>query len=324
MASQRTIDAVEGSDTDELLRIVDGHCQARAWDDLLEMRRLCADALTRGKQLWGVDEHIRYRLALEAPAPLAAAAVDEGPARFALGPLTEVAASRHTFAELAPHLAPGPSQAWIAHERVLRGETVNPDLVDLTVVELPLVVYSWEGSYCLAEYKGDRLQAQPPPLPELQTLTIADQAKGVDDPESTAALEALVAPWVEESNGRVSVACVEGDLSAAMRLLGVRSARAGAIGLSDALPLMGWAGASGGAHGRRKGSAAGRLAAWWALAALTGLSWPPVPEELQEAGQQLQWQAWSDLGEGPGWNLHLAVTSSQEGLTWAIAANDAV
>ncbi|HUO45716.1 MAG TPA: hypothetical protein VM470_02660 [Acidimicrobiia bacterium] len=324
MASQRTIDAVEGSDTDELLRIIDGHCKARAWEELLEMRRLCAEALTRGKQLWGVDEHIRYRLALEAPASLAAAAVDEGPARFALGPLTEVAASRHTFADLAPYLAPGPSQAWIAHERVLRGETIDPDLVDPTVVELPLVVHGWEGSYCLAEYKGDRLEVHPPPLPELGALAITDQAEGVDDPDGTAALEALVAPWVEESNGRVSVVCAEGDLSAAMRLLGVRSALASVIGLSQALPLMAWAGASGGAHGRRKGSAAGRLAAWWALTALTGLSWPPSPEELGEAGQSLQWQAWSDLGEGPGWNLRLAATSRLEGLTWAVAASDAV
>ena len=34
---------------------------------------------------------------------------------------------------------------------------------------------------------------------------------------------------------------------------------------------MAWTAASGGAHGRRRGMAAGRFSAWWTAAALTGL-----------------------------------------------------
>ena len=48
-----------------------------------------------------------------------------GAGRFALGPLSEVAASTHTWAELAPHAPPGPLAAVTAHERVVRGEDLR-------------------------------------------------------------------------------------------------------------------------------------------------------------------------------------------------------
>ncbi|MCZ6661814.1 MAG: hypothetical protein O6951_02650, partial [Actinobacteria bacterium] len=68
MISRRAIDAIEASDTDDLLRVIDGYCAALEWELLLELKTRCREALSRGKQLWGVEEHIRYRLALEAPA----------------------------------------------------------------------------------------------------------------------------------------------------------------------------------------------------------------------------------------------------------------
>jgi hypothetical protein len=324
VADQPTLEAIEATDTDQLLRIIERHCKSRSWDSLLELRQLCAHALVRGKQLWGVDEHIRYRLALEAPPRLAAGAVEEGPARFTLGPLTEVVACHHTFQALDPHLGLGPDRTWIAHERVIRGEVIDPDRVDSATVELPLNLSPWEGSYSLARYQADRVEADLPRLPTMDPVTPSGAGEPVEDPASVAALEALVAPWVEESNGRVVVASVAGDLGAALGVLGVRRAQAGPIDLATAMSLMAWAAASGGAHGRRRGGAAGRLAAWWALTQLTGLPWPPSPSHLGEAGRALAWFAWSDLGEGSGWNLHLAATSSGEGLTWAMAATDAV
>ena len=322
MADPRTLEAVESSDTDTLLRIIDGLCRAQAWDSLTEIRQLCADAQTRGKQLWGVDEHIRYRLALEAPAALAAAAVIEGPARFSLGPLTEVVASRHSFAELEPHLPPGPPRAWIAHERVLRGEVINAEL-DAAVVELPLLLADWEPDYPPVAYHPDRVEAEPPGLPPLQPLPPAGRGEAVDDPATIDALAALVAAWVEESNGRVATVCATGGLAAALRLLGVPEPAAARIDLATALALMAWAGASGGAHGRRRGGAAGRLAAWWVLHQVTGSSWPPSPPDLGRMGAELEWYAWSDRGGNPGWNLQLAVTSPGESLTWVVSANDA-
>jgi hypothetical protein len=96
---------------------------------------------------------------------------------------------------------------------------------------------------------------------------------------------------------------------------------------ADALCRLAWAGASGGAHGRRRGAAAGRFSTWWALAALTGLAapddeWPPPAAELGEAAASLRWAVWSPPGPRLGWSLHLAVEDPEDGLAWAIGATD--
>jgi hypothetical protein len=145
----------------------------------------------------------------------------------------------------------------------------------------------------------------------------------VEDPATLDGFAALVSAWAEESNGRVATVCAAGDLAAALRLLGVPRPTAARLDLATAVALMAWAGASGGAHGRRRGGAAGRLAAWWVLHLVTGATWPPSPTELGTLGGELDWFAWSDQGGNPGWNLQLAVTSPAESLTWAISANDA-
>jgi hypothetical protein len=71
--------------------------------------------------------------------------------------------------------------------------------------------------------------------------------------------------------------------------------------------------------------AAGRFAAWWSLAALTGLldDWPPPPDRLHAAAQDLRWYRW-DAGEpDTGWSLRLAVEDTQRGQAWAVSAVDA-
>jgi hypothetical protein len=60
---------IESSDTDGLIRRIDGICGSREWDDLVDLRDRCLEAVTRGKQLWGVAQFAEYRLALDAPAP---------------------------------------------------------------------------------------------------------------------------------------------------------------------------------------------------------------------------------------------------------------
>src|SRR5256885_15883628 len=65
-------DLVEAAEPNPLLRRVDALCDARAWDDLVELARRCREAYERGKQLWPIAEHIDYRLALEAPPAYAA------------------------------------------------------------------------------------------------------------------------------------------------------------------------------------------------------------------------------------------------------------
>jgi len=321
---KRTHDAIESSDTDELVRIIDGHVAARNWEALVTLRTLLAEALTRGRQLWGVDQHIRYRLALEGPPEQAARAVVEGPARFALGPLTEVAANRHSFKDLERFLPSGPERSLIAHERVLAGEQIDPAGVDLTVLELPLSLAGWEPAYPRPEYKADRVESHPPDLPAMESLTLPDYANPVDDAEATNALIALVAPWVEESNGRAHAVATEGDAPDAIRALGPTRVRHGRLTVAQAMAWMAWAAGSGGARGRRRGGAAGRFAAWWTASALAGLDWPPEPDELGSAAAELQWFAWSDLASPTGWNLNLAIEDPIEGLSWAISAVDAV
>lgn len=321
---KRTHDAIESSDTDELVRIIDGHVAARNWDALITLRTLLAEALTRGRQLWGVDQHIRYRLALEGPPEHAAHAVVEGPARFALGPLTEVAANRHSFKDLEKFLPSGPERSLIAHERVLAGEQIDPTVVDLTVLELPLGLVGWEPVYPRPEYKADRVESHPPDLPTMESLTLPQHSDPIDDPEATNALIALVAPWVEESNGRAHAVATEGDAAEAIRALGPTRVRHGRLSAAQAMAWMAWAAGSGGARGRRRGGAAGRFAAWWTASALAGLDWPPDPDELGRAAAELQWFAWSDLASPTGWNLNLAIEDPIEGLSWAISAVDAV
>jgi len=322
--AKRTHDAIEGSDTDELIRIIDGHVTARNWDALVSLRTLLTEALTRGRQLWGVDQHIRYRLALEGPPEEAARAVIEGPARFALGPLTEVVANRHTFQDLEPFLPPGPERSLVAHERVLAGERIDSSAVDLTVIELPLSLARWEPIYSRPEYKSDRVESHPPDLPPMDGLAVPDHADQIDDPEATNALLALVAPWVEESNGRAQAVATEGEAGDAIRALGATRVQHCRLSVPQAMAWMAWAAGSGGARGRRRGGAAGRFAAWWAASTLAGLDWPSEPDDLGGAAAELQWFAWSDLAAPTGWNLNLAIEDPIEGLSWAISAVDAV
>jgi hypothetical protein len=315
---QRAIEAIEASDTDELIRVIDGLCKGREWDQLVELRARCREAVTRGKQLWGVEEHIRYRLALEAPGPWAGPAVTEGPARFAPGPLAEVAASTKTWAELEPNLAPGPERATVAAERVVRGESgIGP------IPDLPDSLQEWEPSYPLAVYKSNRVEAPSPKLSSATPEPLPLEVRRIDDFESEAALSDLVKPWVEESNGKCDVAVVEGGLAEAVRALGV--SRAGVVDLSPdaALAWMGWAAASGGAHGRRRGAAAGRYGVWWAIAALTDLEWPPDPGRLGDQATSLRWVWFDDGSPSTGWQLRIAVAHEDLGLAWAISALDA-
>jgi hypothetical protein len=322
-ASQRRIhQAIEGSDNDELLRIVEGLCATYRWQELLELRLLLADAVTRGKQVWGVDGHIRYRLALEAPPELAAAAVLEGPARFALGPLTEVVANRHTFAELDPFLTPGPERTLVAHERVIGRERIEVEQIDPHVLDLPLYLMDWEPIYSRPEYKADRVESHPPDLPAMQAIDLPETVPEIEDLEATTALLALVSPWVEESNGRAQVTCVQGDALSAIRALGPARALFARIDAGLALGLVQWAAASGGAEGRRRGGAAGRFSTWYAIASLGDLEWPTSPESLGDVTEGLRWIAWSDLAPPTGWNLNLAVEDRTEGLAWAITAVD--
>jgi len=318
-------DLIDRGDLDELVRTADRLTDAADWDGLVELRDRSRAALERGRQLWPVASLAEYRLALCAPGPWAGAVIREGAGRFALGPLPEVAASTHAWEELAAHVPDGPLRAVTAHERVVRGEDLrDAGRVPEGIIDLPLAPQPWEPTYPLASYEPEKADfpIEPVTLPRSEALPAPGSP--IADLRAATSLRDLVTPWTSESNGRCEVTAVRGDGPAAVAALGPRRARIAPVDAADALARMAWAGASGGAHGRRRGMAAGRFAAWWALAALADLGddWPVTPDELGAAAAELRWWLW-DAGEPElGWALRVAVDDPAHGLAWAVAATD--
>lgn len=317
--------AVERGDVDELVRLVDALCTNREWDRLVELRDRCEQAVERGRQLWPVAAHAEFRLALEAPGRYAAAVLVEGAGRFAPGPLPEVAASTHQWADLAPHAPPGPAAVLAAHERVLRGEDLTGEILPgPAVLDLPRRLAAWEPEYLLAHYRPDGVDLPGPQPPALTPVEVPPPSRdGTHDPATQALVDAVRA-WTEGSEGRAEATTVHGDALAAITALGRDRVRMAELTPSVALCTLAWAGASGGAHGRRPGAAAGRFAAWWAVAALTGLldEWPVDAETLGDALAPLRWYAWDSGGTTTGWRLHLAIEDPTSGRSWAVAAVD--
>jgi hypothetical protein len=301
---------------------------AADWDGLVDLRDRCRRALERGKQLWPAASLAEYRIALDAPGPYAAAMLEPGAGRFALGPLSEVAASTHAWSDLAPHSSRTPQTSLAAHERVVRGEDLTgDDSVDTYVLELPLALQRWEPEYPLAEYKADGADfGDPPSARDWHEYEAVEGAPVVaEDPEAVRALVELATAWTTESNGRAEAVAVDGTAPDALAALGAARGRLAVVHPAHALAAMAWTAANGGAHGRRRGMAAGRFAAWWTVAALADLldDWPVPPDELGEAAECMRWYRW-DTGEPEtGWSLRLAVEDPGRGRAWALSAVDA-
>lgn len=321
---ERVTELIDAGDLNGLLRTVDGLSSRKAWEDMLDLADRCDDAIERGKQLWPIIAHIDYRIALEAPGDYAASVLESELSRFLLGPLTEVAASTHAWAELAPHVQTPQSLAYVAHERVLRGEVLTSDeRVPLDVLELPLQLMPWEPTYPLAKYRSNHVEvaeAWDPRAPLKEVAPRPDPA--VSDEEVVAALLELVTPWTTESNGAARAVVVAGDALGAASNLAFSSLRIGALELEEALQRMAWAAAAGGAHGRRRGAAFGRFAAWYTAAVLCGFEWPVEPAELYEAARDLEWYRWDEGSSEEGWVLRLAVADRGDGWAAAIGATD--
>jgi hypothetical protein len=317
-------EAVAAGDLDELIRLVDGLCSAREWDRVVELRDRCRHALeTRGLQLWPAAEYAEYRLALDATAEFAADVVTEEAGRFALGPLWEVAASRLPWSELGDHLEPGPSRAMAAHERVLRGEDLTgDDSIDPHVLEVPLRLLDWEPGYAVARYKPDAVESDAPGPFGLQTTELPAAVTSIEDDEAIEALVDVGAVWAHGSNGSVRAVAVEGTAEDAIAALGHETCHAAEVSGADAMALLAWATASGGAYGRRRGAPVGRFAVWWLVAALADLDWPPEPDEMERAVGSIRWLIWEPPGLTGGWAACVAIESPDLGLSWAVEALD--
>jgi Family of unknown function (DUF6183) len=317
-------DLIEAQDLNGLLRAVDGLCSARAWDDLVELADECEEALDRGKQLWPIATHIDYRLALEAPADYAADVLTTDPKRFTLGPLTEVAASTHTWEELAPHIDTPQIAAYVAQERVLRGENlVGDERAHADVLEMPLELFDWEPTYPLATYKPSVVEVPEPWTPKApQGRANREPAPEIQDNALSEGLLELVQPWTTESNGAARSVVVEGDEVGAASHLVLEKLFIGELQPVEAIQRLAWAAASGGAHGRRRGAAFGRFLAWYTVALVAELNWPVEPNDLAEAASELRWHLFDEGEEEEGWSLRLTVGDMEDGWTAAIAATD--
>ena len=319
------------------MRRVDRLAVCGDWDGVLALRDACLAAMEEtGRQLWGPARFAAYRTALDAPAPLAAAMLEPGVVRFGLGPLTEVIAQHHTFAELAPHLDAALLPV-VAQERVLRGEdlTGHP-LAQGEPDAPPLRLQAFEPSYALPEYRADERLDGTFALPDTGWRPLAlDVARDADRddaasphrarpvdvrPQLARALEDVVAPWVAQSGGTLRVATATTVDEAMRGVLDAATLRAPdglqhrPLGVAELLGLLAFAGASGGVHGRRRGGAAGRAAAWWVARCATGLDRTEVDawrsgvlvDELEFRLEDLVRFALRTPGEA-AWRLELAL-----------------
>jgi hypothetical protein len=325
MDRDHMLELVESSDLAGLIRFVDGLVEHRQWSELELLRDRCLEAVERGKQLWGVAQFVEYQLALEAPAAHAADVVREGAGRFALGPLWEVAASTHPWSELRPLVEQTRLRTLIGYERSLRGDHVAAEEIDQGVLEIPVELQPWEPAYAVASYRPDKADFPEPPLTDLEWTDLGEPPVLSDETDPCDALLELVTPWADQSNGRVETRAVEGTAVEAIRALGPHRVRLAEVALPEALAIMTWVGASGGAYGRRRGTPVGRSLAWWALAVAAGMDddWPADPGALGHEAGVLRWIRWDPGDQVGGWQFHLAVEDPEAGLAWAISAADA-
>jgi len=320
---------IHAVDLDGLVRLVDDRCSDRDWAGLLRVRDRCAAATREtGRQLWPAATLSEYRLALWAPPEWAVRVLDGEAGRFTIGPLSEVAAVHHSWAELAPHLAPVPVAMFVAHERGIRGEELDPATLDglPPVLDIPAMPRPWEPTYPRSTYTdGGAEHPEPETSGELVTVTVGGVPEVLDDEPTESAVRHLVEAWISGSTGRAEVACVEGSHLDALAALGVRSARLAEIPATEAIARLAWAGASGGAHGRRRGMASGRFSTWWLLGALGDLhdDWPPSDAAIEELLGALRWFRWDAHEPAGGWRLQLLVEDVDDGVAWAINASDA-
>ena len=329
MSGRRLDKALADGDLDGLLRLIDDSCADKDWEVLEQVALRSRPAHERGHQLWAAADHAEHRLALEAPAAQAAAAVLRDAVTFGIAALAEVAAATHTWDELDTHLgavAVGPLRSVVAHERVARGEDLTGVELFEDPIGLPLLLTPWEPTFAeptIGAYAIDDPVPAAGRLDETGPVAHAD-AGGPDTAPGRNALLELTCTWAEESNGHRSAVGVRGDAAQAIAALTGTTGRRRSLPASEALTVLAWAGASGGAHGRRRGMARGRFEAWWCAAALTGLDtgWPPPVDELGGAIGELDWWRFDDGTPPSGWHLQIAVEDPLDGLAWALSAGD--
>jgi len=332
--SQQLDDLVTRADLDGLVRLIDATCASRDWAHLLEIRAASRQAVQTGRQLWPAATLAEYRLALHSPAAIATQVLRLEASRFTLGPLTEVIAQHHTWDQLAEFLPHEPQSTYVAYECALRGNEIANANELFPALEIPVQSSSWEPQYQLAVYADNEAAFAAPTLPPTSEATTCDisavdavTASLIDNESVEQAAHQLAEAWTAQSNGHCTTAFASGEISNALGALGdlqTTNVNLRALSSQDALRWLAWAGASGGAYGRRRGAATGRFGAWWMLAALGDAlrSWPLTAEQAGNIAAQWSW-SWWDNEPSSGWQLQLVAHNATTNTSWAINASDA-
>lgn len=320
-------------DLDELVRYVDNTCAARDFEHLIDIRDRSRAAVNTGRQLWPIATLANYRLALYAPAHLAVRSLDDNARTFMPGPLSEILSVHHSWGELSEHLPQGPDRSLVAYERALRGDIIATDETD--ALDIPVAPCEWEPSYPIATYDDDGVHCDPPTLPDDDYAFTSQSQQAhdgneiddceIDDDDTVTAVRELFSSWTTESNGSVSVTVVDGSIRDALIVHGLSDAQTAPIATSTALAWLAWAGASGGAHGTRRGMATGRFGAWWLCATIADIvdDWPLTDAASQNVMTHLQWERYSHpTRDTNGWVVHLAVHDPSTGVSICIDAAD--
>ena len=156
-----------------------------------------------------------------------------------------------------------------------------------------------------------------------------DKPLKVDDHDLDSALRSLVEPWTSSSNGRAETLVVDGEPDRVLAALGVGNARLTPLSTDQALSWLAWCGASGGAHGRRRGGALGRFGVWWMLAAIGGFTdeWDELRrrgqlgDECADVAMSTSWFRFDD-GTGSSYDLSMVTHDPDENISIALVARD--
>ncbi|MDZ7732330.1 MAG: hypothetical protein U5R31_03770 [Acidimicrobiia bacterium] len=318
-----TAELVELGDLDELIRQVDRLCDRRAWDELLELRDRSRQAFERGHQLWPAASLAEYRLALDAPADVAAGMLVGDTGRFTLGPLPEVVAQHHRWHDLAPHAPPGAPATVAAFERVVHGEAVDDGTVDTHMFDLPLALQEWEPDYPLAAYRPDRAEF---PAPDADARAGGHPRAG-SGPDRRRGRVGPAGPACAcgPPNPTATRAPSPSRVVRPTRSRCWKSASRASSNSPPVTPSLCWRGS-----GRAAGPGGG-VGAWPRDASRRG-GWPrpsPVwPRRGHHPPTSSARRAGSCAGTGgtraaqTGWTCRLAVEDPLDGLAWALDATD--
>ena len=313
---------VHRADLDALVRHVDETCASREWDHLVVIRDRARAAVDTGRQLWPIATLANYRMALWAPAEVAVRALEDTARTFMPGPVSEIIAVHHDWRQLSPFLAPGHDRSLVAYERALRGDAI--DHGEPALLDVPVALQPWEPGYAPAAYTDDGVDAPAPALPPARVPAAHGDGEAIEDPETVTAFRLLAEPWTAQSDGVARCTVSEGTIEDALHAHGLDAVRTVTIDAGPALGQLAWAGASGGAHGKRRGLATGRSNAWWLLASFTGMDedWPCDPAEFGEVVSGLRFAAWETDGPADGWLLRLAIEDPDDGVSCVLFAQD--